>query len=329
MEPLIGITSTIPLEIPLAAGLRVVDLNNVFVQNQKPMDFVKNAEAAGFPRNCCTWIKGIFGLVRCQNLRRIIFVTGGDCSNTHALMETLMKDLDEIIPFSYPYPAQREEMERELKKFANTFGVSWDRILDVEQRLRPVRNALRRLDDMTWQDNRVTGKENFLWLLGATDFEGDVVAFEQRLAAFLKSAATRSPCTRGPRLGVVGVPPIQSDFHEAIENAGGNVVYNEIPRQFAMILDAGDIVSRYLKFSYPYGVWARVEDIREQIVKRNLQGIIHYTQSFCHRQIHDIVMRRELRLPTLTIEGEAPGPLDQRTRLRLEGFLEILKQRTV
>ena len=34
---MIGITTTVPLEIPLAAGLQVVDLNNVFITHKTPL----------------------------------------------------------------------------------------------------------------------------------------------------------------------------------------------------------------------------------------------------------------------------------------------------
>jgi len=58
---------------------------------------------------------------------------------------------------------------------------------------------------------------------------------------------------------------------------------------------------------------------------RELDGIIHYTQSFCFRGIEDIVIRKELNIPVLTLEGDRPGNLDARTRLRLEAFIDMLK----
>jgi len=108
---------------------------------------------------------------------------------------------------------------------------------------------------------------------------------------------------------------------------GGRVVLNEIPLQFAMLPGPDDLVDRYLAFSYPYGVRARIADIRKKLVSRRVEGIIHYTQSFCHRQIHDILIRDAVNIPVLTLEGENPGECDSRARLRLESFLEILLEK--
>jgi benzoyl-CoA reductase/2-hydroxyglutaryl-CoA dehydratase subunit BcrC/BadD/HgdB len=82
-----------------------------------------------------------------------------------------------------------------------------------------------------------------------------------------------------------------------------------------------------LKYTYPYGITGRLEDIRKAIEERQLDGLIHYTQTFCFRQIYDIILRESLPLPLLTIEGDKPGKVDSRTALRLETFVEMLKMR--
>ncbi len=326
----LGITSTIPLEVPLAAGRRVVDLNNLFVRSTDPGWFIRRAEAEGFPRTCCSWIRGLYGLLRTAGIEGAIFVTGGDCSNTHAMMETLGPVLRTVFTFSFPVPPQREALHLELERFATAFDTTLEAAEAMGRRLAPLRTALAELDRLTWEENRVTGPENQQWLVSASDFGGDPEAFGRDLDRFLTTARTRPPRPPSPvRLGVLGVPPIITDLHEFLESLGAAVVYNEIPRQFAMLDDqpAATLTDRYLAYTYPYGVGPRVADIRREARRRRLDGFIHYTQAFCHRQIHDIVFRREIGLPMLTIEGEAPGPCDPRTRLRLESFLEILHER--
>jgi benzoyl-CoA reductase/2-hydroxyglutaryl-CoA dehydratase subunit BcrC/BadD/HgdB len=39
----------------------------------------------------------------------------------------------------------------------------------------------------------------------------------------------------------------------------------------------------------------------------------------------DQTLREHLPLPILTIEGDGPTPLDARTRLRLEAFVDVLR----
>ena len=86
-----------------------------------------------------------------------------------------------------------------------------------------------------------------------------------------------------------------------------------------------DIVEQYRLYTYPYGVFGRIKDIEAEIERRNLDGIVHYVQSFCFRQIEDIILREKLNIPILTIEGDKPGKIDARTRLRIDSFLEMLR----
>jgi len=104
-------------------------------------------------------------------------------------------------------------------------------------------------------------------------------------------------------------------------------VFNEVQRQFAMPESAADIYAQYAQYTYPYDIFGRIEDIKTQAEMRGLDGIVHYCQSFCFRQIEDILIRREIKLPILTIEGDRPGPVDARTRIRIEGFLQMIKDR--
>ncbi len=60
---IIGLTSTIPVEIVLAAGLKPVDLNNVFINADRPEKLIAQAESAGFSHNICAWIKGIYSTI--------------------------------------------------------------------------------------------------------------------------------------------------------------------------------------------------------------------------------------------------------------------------
>lgn len=68
-----------------------------------------------------------------------------------------------------------------------------------------------------------------------------------------------------------------------------------------------------------------MEDIIPEIQKRDLHGLIHYAQSFCYRQIEDIIVREKIKMPVLTLEGDRPNRLDARTKMRIDSFLEMLK----
>ena len=59
MPEIVGLTTTVPVEVILAAGLTPADLNNVFITGDDPAGLVVRAELEGYPRNVCGWIKGI------------------------------------------------------------------------------------------------------------------------------------------------------------------------------------------------------------------------------------------------------------------------------
>ena len=194
-------------------------------------------------------------------------------------------------------------------------------------KLDKIRERLAYLDQLTWKYNKATGFENHLWQVSSSDFNSDYLVFEKDLEIKIKEIEERAEKTNFLRLGYIGVPPINGDLYECIEDMNARVVFNEVQRQFTMADGIGerDLVKVYRQFTYPYDLKGRLEDIKNQIKLRKLDGIIHYTQAFCFRAIEDIVIKEELGVPVLTLEGDRPGSLDARTRLRLESFIDMLQ----
>ena len=321
----IGITSTLPVEVILAAGHLPVDLNNVFIQSAEPRELILQAEEEGFPRTVCSWIKGIYRVVMDHpEIRYIIGVTQGDCSNTHALLELLEKKGREVLTFEFPGSREPAELRVAIERLMDRFDTDWESVMRTKRRLDRIREKLAILDDLTWRENKVSGFENHLFLVSSSDFDSDPDRFEKDLDAFLLKAEKRHNEPRAVRLGFLGVPPIVSGICDFVESLGAGVVFNEVQRQFAMPALTEDLTDQYLAYTYPYGIAERIEDISQAIRQRKLDGLIHYTQSFCFRQIQDILLREMLPVPILTLEGDRPGPLDAQTRNRIEAFVEVL-----
>lgn len=323
----IGFTTSIPVEIILAAGKVPVDLNNVFITAGKARQLVDVAEDAGYPRNTCGWIKGLYAVALESDLQAVIAVMQGDCSNTQALMETLQLKNVNIIPFAYPYDRDRDSLHREIEKLMKLFQVDWENVRRVKANLDRIRAMCREMDTLTWRDNLVSGWENHYYLVSSSDFNGDPYKYEQDLGRFIGQARNRRPFQDKIRLAYIGVPPIFTDLYDVLETMGARVVYNEVQRQFSMPFATDDIVDQYCRYTYPYGAFARLEDIEAQLKIRKVDGIIHYTQTFCFRQIEDIIYRQKLNRPFLTLEGDKPGKVDARSRMRLEAFVGMLRQR--
>lgn len=323
----IGFTTSIPVETVFAAHLIPVDLNNIFITGSSPSKYIEQAENAGFPRNTCAWIKGIYSAILDKgDIDTIIGVIEGDCSNTKALIEVLEINGIRSIPFSYPNSRDYAQLTSEINKLCNLFEINLDDCLKVKTELDEVRKHLVYLDELTWKHNKATGFENHLWQVSSSDFNGDYKLFQKDLFEAIDTIEHRVPKSDKVRLGYIGVPPINSDLYDFVEGLNSRVVFNEVQRQFTMVNGIGnsDLVEVYRLFTYPYKLNGRLEDIKEQIRIRELDGIIHYTQAFCFRGIEDIIIRKELGVPVLTLEGDRPGILDARSKLRIESFIDML-----
>ncbi|MEA4924033.1 MAG: 2-hydroxyacyl-CoA dehydratase family protein [Syntrophomonadaceae bacterium] len=321
----VGFTTSVPVEVILAADKVPVDLNNIFINSERARQLVDLAEDAGYPRNTCGWIKGLYAVALENDLEAVIAVMQGDCSNTLALMETLQLQNLNIIPFAYPFDRDPESLRQQIDKLIKLFGVDWEKVRQVKADLDKIRALCSEVDRLTWQDNLVSGWENHYYLVSSSDFNGDPRQYQRELTDFISSVKTRRPYRDEIRLAYIGVPPIFTDLYVVLETMGARVVYNEVQRQFSMPFATDDMVEQYCLYTYPYGAFARLEDIWQQLDLRKVDGIIHYTQTFCFRQIEDIIYRQQLKLPFLTLEGDKPGKMDARSRMRLEAFVSMLK----
>ncbi|MDH7498722.1 MAG: 2-hydroxyacyl-CoA dehydratase, partial [Syntrophomonadaceae bacterium] len=139
----VGFTTSVPVEVILAAGKRPVDLNNVFITAPRPQDLVEEAEAAGYPRTVCGWIKGLYAVAaRIPDLEAVVAVMQGDCSNTQALLETLVMRGMHTVPFAYPFDRDAGLLALQMEKFMRLLGTDWAGVREVQRRLREVRRLV-------------------------------------------------------------------------------------------------------------------------------------------------------------------------------------------
>jgi len=327
----IGITTTVPIEVLMAAGYKPVDLNNMFIDGSNREGMVNFAEKAGFPQNCCTWIKGIYGVCEEHGIGTVLCVTGGDCSNTVMLMEVLKLRGHEVIPFAYPDEPDAEQMKEALGVLAERLGTTVDRAEKVRRGLGKARSLAFKVDELAWRDGLVSGLENHTALVTASDFNGSPPEYERRLEELINKCQNREPYSSNYlRLAYIGVPPVFArDLYTFIERNGARVVFNEVQRQFTMPFQGSSLAEQYSKYTYPYSIFGRVLDIVEQLQLRQVDGVIHYVQAFCHRGIGDIIFRDILDLPVLTLEGNNDFILNHHLRTRVEAFIDMLRRRSL
>jgi len=336
-ERAVGITSSIPVEAVYAAGLVPVDLNNLFVADPERSALVEKAHTKGFPQGSCAWIKGIYGAVTEGGPRRVIGVVRGDCSATSVLLEALELAGVTVVPFEYPASRDRESMLSSIGFLCDSLGTDIESAAGWVEKLRPARKMLLELDDLCWREGKVSGLEDHTWLVSSSDFGSDLAVFESGLASFLEEARRRKPIFARPlpharevRLAYIGVPPTTTDIFERAEAAGARFVFCEVQRQFSMPWGVAaravpdELADMYLQYTYPYSVSGRALDINLECARREIDGIVHYVQSFCFRNLEDAVFSQLLDRPVMTLECDCPGELSAPARSRLDNFIQVL-----
>ena len=328
MSNLIGITTTIPQEVLLAAGLQPVDLNNLFVADHNPDRLIDIAERAGFPQNCCAWIKGIYGVAMERGIEKVLCVTTGDCSNTLMLKEVFKLRGLRVISFAFPECPDPSRMKQHLEALSVELGTSLAKAEEWRQKLAEARRLAHELDRLTWQQGVASSRENHFWLVSSSDFNQDYRRYEQELGRLVTEVRQRQPYPDEMlRLAYIGVPPVfATDFYSYLERLGARVVFNEIQRQFAMPAPGNSLSEQYSNYTYPYSIFDRLADITNELERRRVDGVMHYVQAFCHRGIGDIIFRQRIAHPMLTLEGNADFLLTQHLRTRIEAFLDMLRR---
>ncbi|MDP8224713.1 MAG: 2-hydroxyacyl-CoA dehydratase [Candidatus Lernaella stagnicola] len=324
MTKRIGITTTVPHEIIVAAGYVPVDLNNVFADDADSEAMVASAEDEGFPAGVCAWIKGLYAAMRAGRADAVVTVVNGDCSNTQSLAEVLRHRGIETIPFSFPAKPQPDLVERALQDFAAELGTELAAAERVRRDWQDIRRNLAELDRLAWRENKITSAELHHWLLSSSDFGGDANAFGRELDAFLDDARRRPAQPVALPLALLGVPPIFTDLFARLEERGARFVFCEVPRQFSMPYECRDLVEQFCRYTYPYDLNHRLDDLLPQLAERRVAGAVHYVQAFCHRQIDHIVIKDKSPIPVLALEGDRPGTLSGQAVTRLDAFLEML-----
>lgn len=322
----IGITTTVPSEVLFAAGYQPIDLNNAFISNQFYDKYIELAEQDGFPKSSCAWIKGIYGACIKNGVDEILGVAEGDCSNTRALLDVLKGMGIKVKTMSYPHRHTIGEVTSAIDALMEMFEVELNQVEAVRSRLNDVRVWASIVDELTYIHNKATGFENHILQVSLSDFDGDVDNYLDMLKKKIIEIEKRESQGHKTRLGYIGVPPMLGDIYEYVEKHDARFVYNEVQREFAFprASHAKNIYEQYFDYTYPFDINFRLKEIKRQIKLRKLNGIVHYTQAFCHRAIEDIVIKKELDIPVLTIEGDKINHLDSRTKLRIEAFIDML-----
>ncbi|MDZ4122133.1 MAG: 2-hydroxyacyl-CoA dehydratase, partial [Candidatus Cloacimonadaceae bacterium] len=220
----IGFTTSLPIEVILAAGHVPVDLNNRFITTDAAAK-ISQAELNGFPRTICSWIKGNYITARTSGLDEVIGIIQGDCSNTHSIMDMLKEDGMPVWHFSFPPEKNYQALDKEIQRLEEHYQVLRYQSLAQKKRLDTIRRRLVYLDELTWKHRLVSGAENHSWLISSSDFNEDPDRYEEDLEKFISVAENRAPLPSRLRLAYLGVPPVYNDLYNVVSSLGGDILF--------------------------------------------------------------------------------------------------------
>ncbi|MEM3512630.1 MAG: 2-hydroxyacyl-CoA dehydratase [Thermoplasmata archaeon] len=304
----VGITALVPPELIYITGHVPVDLNN----------FVPYTEY--YPKHkLCAWTAIWRDMVISKKMvEKLIVVAGGDCHNSLVDGQKIERSGIPTHYFFYPFDGSEKLLEEECEKLIEFLGEP--KCQDAFKIVSDVKKLGLKIDEMR-SIGRISAKSAVDFMIKWSDLGGSPENMVN-----LAKAIEETELSPLPRVALLGVPPIYSDFHEVAENAGLHIVFDELPFEFLRLggTDFKKVVRSYATYTFARPLSFRINFLKQELEKRKIDGIIHYTQYACHHILEDDVLRKELPYPFLTIQGDLPGKTPAQIRLRLEAFAEML-----
>jgi benzoyl-CoA reductase/2-hydroxyglutaryl-CoA dehydratase subunit BcrC/BadD/HgdB len=305
----IGITALVPPELIFACGGEPLDVNNIIPFSKK------------YPRNkLCAWtaIWNEMLVKREISVDSLVVVAGGDCHN--ALVDGQKVNMSGIPThfFFYPFNGDSAYLGSQLYGLSEFLGgIEFpEKIIQIKKL-----KKLGRMIDIKRSRGRVLSSDAFKILISFSDLRGDTEKFRKTI-----DSVREKDVQVNNRVALIGVPPIYYDFHDTAQSLGLHIVFDELPYEFIRHegTDIEELARDYCDYTFARPLDFRIRFLQKELEKRNIDGIIHYTQFACHHMLEDEILRFGLDYPMLTIQGDLPGNTPQQIKLRLEAFGEML-----
>jgi benzoyl-CoA reductase/2-hydroxyglutaryl-CoA dehydratase subunit BcrC/BadD/HgdB len=307
----IAITALVPPELIFACSCEPFDVNNVIPGSRK------------YPRNkLCAWTAIWQEMLskREINIDSLIVVAGGDCHN--ALVDGQKVSMSGIPThfFFYPFDGDPDYLESQLYKLSDFLG----NIVSPEKpgQIRELKKLGRKIDKER-ADGKISSSDAFRIMISFSDLMGDLDKCREAISSIKKQKIDLHN-----RVALIGVPPIFHDFHDVAQSLGLAVIFDELPFEFISHsgTDIHEIACDYCDYTFARPLDFRIKFLQEELEKRKVEGVIHYTQFACHHMLEDDILRSKLDYPMLTIQGDLPGNTPEQIKLRLEAFREALER---
>ena len=356
--PLVGTFCIfVPEEIVLAAGGACYGLCG---GAQFP---IPEAETQ-LPRNICPLVKSAYGfkLQKTCPYTQIADVIYGEttCEAKKKTWELLGK-LHKVHVMHIPHMKGKEELElwlREMEAFKGRVEELSKGEVDFHSLKRAIeivnakRDAMKRLDDLRYRNGVIPIAGMDALLVNQISFYDDPIRFTQKVNELCDELEER--IEKGfsifpkdtPKILVSGSPmaPPNWKLHSIIEESGAAVVGEEACIGHRYFRDKvktdgckttsdllKSLLDRYSKIDCACFTpnEERIENLINLCRKKEVDGVIYYTLSFCHtynveyRKVHDAL--KSEGIPVFKIETDYSTEDTEQIRTRVEAFLEELR----
>ncbi|RME35289.1 MAG: 2-hydroxyacyl-CoA dehydratase, partial [Deltaproteobacteria bacterium] len=314
-----------PLEILLACERKPVDLLRCFLQDSRPNALLEEAHLAGMTPQAPLIDRALYGTILAQGIDEVIVAASADRPTRH-LAALLARHDVRITWFNWPADRSRESLALEIKKLARHFGAIPVDIDQALRRLGRIRERLRELDRIVWQDGRIDPSQAWPVQIAAADMYGDPDRYLDTLEQLIGGAQRPAAAKRTIRLACLGDPPLWSDFFLTMEEFGGRAVFIEYAHHLAMPRQADSLVDQYLAFDLPYDLQQRLQNCLTEIRQRDVDALVLVRTGHASNDATlELLLRQMAERPLLVVDCLDCGPLDLVTRLRIRDFLQMLQ----
>ncbi len=307
-----GISALVPPELVYSCKNVSIDINNYVTSSDK----IPSEKLCAW---CAIWREMI--LKKEIDIDKLVVVAGGDCHNALVEGQKVAKSGINTHYLFYPYDGDQIYFENQLKKLKDFLGG----IKDTSY-FKIIKNLKKR--GLNIERERIQGKihpqDYFNTFISFSDLKSNLNLFKKELNS-IKTLELEDNL----KIGLIGIPPIYKDFHSTALSFGLNIIYDELPYEFVRYSgeNLSEISKSYSNYVFAQDIKRRIESINKEIERRKIEGIIHYTQYACHHYLEDSILRDEIDLPFITIQGDIPQKTPEQAKLRLEAFSEILNRR--
>ena len=306
-----GITALIPPELIFACEMQPCDVNNFVTQS--------NIQPSS---KLCAWTAIWRELILKSEipLEYLVVVAGGDCHNAIVDGEKIEMEGKKTLYFFYPFEEDSDYLKNQLERLSDFLGGIKNP--DMFKKVNRLKQRVREVDDLRIR-GKIPAESAFKIMVSTSDLQGDIETFETTLNNIQKEDLD---CTS--RVALLGVPPINYDFHKTLDSMGFHVVFDELPYEFCRLSgnNIDELAKNYCNYTFSRNIEFRLDFLKKELKRRKVEGIIHYTQFACHHLLEDEILRKYLDYPYLTIQGDLPGRTSPSAKVRLEAFSEMLAE---